>query len=140
MIAVYYQGKSNWSKIYKFIANSVLLTQQTSSPSHAYLTNNQDFFKDRTFFHHDNFALWTSDDPSDHHTKPDSYQLTWWPGNRADSDINSGSTTGKRWHSDIEIVFNKYPFKHFSNKISNTYSNKFWNIYKDFMMFLLVKP
>ena len=37
----------------------------------------------------------SDDEPRSHFIRPESYQVTWWPGDRAEEDINSDTTSGK---------------------------------------------
>jgi len=40
-------------------------------------------------------SLMSADDKlKKHYVSPDMYQVTWWPGAKAESNINSQSTTG----------------------------------------------
>ena len=36
--------------------------------------------------------------PKKHYTSPDSYQVTWWPGEKSTSNVVSESTTGKCYY------------------------------------------
>ena len=37
----------------------------------------------------------TDDEPKAHFIRPESYQVTWWPGDHPEDDIQSDSTSGK---------------------------------------------
>ena len=36
----------------------------------------------------------SGDEPKAHFIRPESYQVTWWPGDHPESDIQSDSTSG----------------------------------------------
>ena len=43
---------------------------------------------------HDCFFLLSDDEPKAHFIRPESYQVTWWPGDHPEDDIQSDSTSG----------------------------------------------
>lgn len=40
------------------------------------------------------FLVYADDHPKSHFVRAESYQVTWWPGDKPEDDINSDSTTG----------------------------------------------
>lgn len=38
----------------------------------------------------------SDDEPKSHFIRPESYQVTWWPGDKPEEEINSDSTSGKQ--------------------------------------------
>lgn len=40
------------------------------------------------------FFFFTDDEPRSHFIRPENYQVTWWPGDRPEDEINSDSTSG----------------------------------------------
>ena len=75
----------------------------------------------------------TDDEPKSHFIRPESYQVTWWPGDKPEEDINSDSTTG-RWstgfhwsilHHMSETTQN---YKHLPHSHTGIYTQKMSNV------------
>ena len=50
------------------------------------------------------FGYISDDEPKAHFIRPESYQVTWWPGDHPEDDIQSDSTTGESFlYSNITV-------------------------------------
>jgi len=44
------------------------------------------------------------DEPRSHFVRPESYQVTWWPGDKPQDEINSDHTTGQLLSTSMELT------------------------------------